>query len=135
MKTKLQVIALIRRLTNGGPLDALPKKHADARVLLALAASSLMPRQRYSEVELNEHLAEWLEGFTHPRCLDHVTIRRGMVDESMLHRDTRGSFYLVNETIVSLVLEPDARSVRPLDVYNEVQFERRRRKRFHPEAS
>jgi hypothetical protein len=126
-----EALSILRRTLKGGLLRHLPRKHSDARFVLALAASSLIPRQRYSEAELNERLCEWLEGFTEPRALDHVTMRRHMIDEFMLLRDIPGTSYQTNETIISTIIEPDVRSIIPRDVFDEVQRAKEQRRQSH----
>ena len=122
-----EVEKMLKRLFNGGELRRLPKGRRDTEALLALAASSLDPRQTYLEKDLNEALKEWLEGFTY-RTLDHVTIRRYLVDLNMLIRDERGSWYRTNQAVINTIIEPDARSIRPIEIYEAVLQERQARK-------
>ena len=96
---------------------------------MALAAASLNEERPYSEGEVNEHLVAWLQGFTSPISLDHVTVRRYLVDLNFLHRHPSGSFYWVHEAAVASVLEPEARSIHPRDVLSEIQRQRETRKR------
>ena len=51
-----------------------------------------------------------------------------MVDIFMLLRDPHGRSYRTNQTVINQVIEPEARSVQPLLVMNEVAAERVKRK-------
>lgn len=122
---------ILRRLFKGGEIERLPKRPGDARFLLALIASSLQPSQHYSERDLNVHLTEWLAGFTCPIGLDHVTVRRYLVDHGFVLRDAEGSWYTVNTAVVGSVLDASAMEVYPRDIFDEVQLERLARKRAY----
>ena len=123
-----EVKGVFRRIFNGGEMRRLPKSHKDTEAVLVLAASSLDPRETYSEHELNIALSEWMAGFVDPATMDHVTLRRCMVDIFMLLRDPHGRSYRTNQTVINQVIEPEARAVQPLLVMNEVAAERAKRK-------
>ena len=119
---------MLRRLFNGGELRRLPKSRKDTEVLLALAASVLDPREQYTEAEVNELLGDWLYSFASQISLDHVTIRRYLVDYNMLLRDEPGTWYRTNQAVINTFIEPDARSIIPRDIMEAVQQEREQRK-------
>ena len=130
-----QVMKVLARLLSGGPIEHLPRKFSDTELLMALAASSFNAKQKYSEKEVNEHLIHWLKEFTHPTGLDHVTIRRYLVDLNFLLRNPSGSSYWINEAVIASMLEPEARTIHPRDVLAEVQRQREERKRsIHQQA-
>ena len=106
----------------------MPKSTKDAEIVLALAAASFDPRLAYSEAEVNEHLAEWLAEFTSPIGMDHVTVRRYLIDYCFLLRDVSGTTYTTNQTIINLTIEPAARSIQPRLILEELERERRQRK-------
>ncbi|WP_038019553.1 DUF2087 domain-containing protein [Synechococcus sp. PCC 7335] len=124
-----QVKKMLSRLLNGGLLNRLPKKFSDTELLMASAASSFSAKQQYSEQEVNDHLVNWLRGFTDPTGLDHVTVRRCLIDLKFLLRNPSGSSYWTNEAKISSVLALEARSIHPRDVLSEIQREREARKR------
>lgn len=126
--TSDQVKGVLRRIFNGGEMRRLPKSRKDTEALLALAASSLDPQMTYSEAEVNEAISEWMQGFTDPITLDHVTLRRYMVDTFILLRDPHGTTYKTNQMIINQVIKPEARAVQPLLVLQEVAEERAKRK-------
>ena len=71
----------------------LPKKQLDRHILLISSILKLEPGRRYSENELNDELRTWTSRFGGPFGLDHVTIRRYLVDEKYLARDPAGGTY------------------------------------------
>jgi hypothetical protein len=114
-----------------GLVKRVPKVNKDAKLFLALAASSLDPRSAYSEKEVNAQLMEWMEGFTCTVNLDHVTIRRCLVDHYFLLRDSSGEVYRTNQPIINDVIEPPARSIQPRYLFEEVEREKIERRREH----
>ncbi len=119
----------LRRLLANGPLDAVPKRPTDQDLLVRLAIATLEPEREYGERELNEHLEAWLATFTEPYGIDHVTLRRMMVDSRLLLRTPSGSRYMLSpdagEALESL------RDVHPAQVLEQVREERAERKRRH----
>ena len=72
-KTLAEVETLLKRLFKSGVLLRMPKTRSDAEVMLSLLAATLDPQRNYTEKELNDHLAEWLNGIAEPIALDHVS--------------------------------------------------------------
>src|SRR5262249_481487 len=84
------------RLLAKGPLDKWPKRRGDLDLLLAVAWSAFERRHTYREDEVNDRLNAWLGRFTVAGTLDHVTIRRLMIDARLLLRDDAGRAYRLN---------------------------------------
>jgi len=126
--SKQQAEGRLRRLFQGGVIERIPRNSEDARLFLALAASSFDPRNVYSESGVNEQLKEWMDGFTCPDEMDHVSVRRHLVDSHFLLRDTSGATYRVNQAVINQVIEPAARSIQPRYVLEDVQREKKERK-------
>lgn len=78
----------------GGSL--LKKKIEDQHVLFVSAVQMLEHGHRYSEGELNEALKPWSATFGEGFGLDHVTLRRHLIDEGYLLRDAAGTDYVLN---------------------------------------
>jgi hypothetical protein len=116
----------MRRLLANGPLTAMPKRPKDAELLLALAARRFAAGRTYREPEVNDLLEAWLETFSVPYGIDHVSLRRYLVDAQFLLRDTAGSTYRLN----SRKALPEA-EVDPAQVLAEIKRERATRKRQH----
>ena len=71
-------------------------------------------------------------GFTRPSALDHVTIRRYLVDYRFLLRDPAGASYRTNQTMINTVIEPAARSVQPRVLLDEIRKDQALRRRVNP---
>jgi hypothetical protein len=124
-RTETEVRSTLRRMLANGPLTALPRRAHDLQVLLHLAAARFDPGRAYSEPEVNDRLQAWLEPFSSPFGVDHVTVRRCLVDARLLVRDKAGSTY----ERAKRVLAPA--TVEPAEIMVEVQRERAKRKRLH----
>ena len=74
-------------------------------------------------------LRDWLAGFCAPGGLDHVTMRRELVDAGLLERDKAGASYAVNEARIGDFVAADARLLDPATVLEAVRRERESRKR------
>ncbi len=130
-ENKEQVEKVFRRLLKGGAMRRLPKNKKDLQVFLALAVSAMDPQRQYDEPELNARLIEWMTGFTDPEVMDHVTIRRYLVDYFYLRRDVPGTRYKTNQTMINTVIQPEARSVLPLVLLEEIQRDQAHRRRVN----
>ena len=124
-----QVMGVVTRLVNAGPLEALPKKRSDQAVLLALASTRFKSGRVYRETDVNDALQAWLETFSSPLTLDHVSFRRQMVDDRFLLRDAAGTAYRVNIAKLDLHLTESARSIDPGAVLAAARLQREERKR------
>ena len=97
---------------------------ADQNLLLRLAAGRFAAKRSYTEAEVNEILRGWLATFCAPYGIDHVSMRRYLVDARLLARDTAGSTY----RRAAPAQEADA---DPAQVLAEIRRERAARKRQH----
>lgn len=89
----------------------MPKKELDRHVLLVSATLGLETQRWYSEKELNEELRAWSAQFGGNFNLDHVTLRRYLVDEGYLLRDTAGGQYELATSDLPYTLEKSAEKV------------------------
>ena len=122
MKRPETVHDALRRMLSNGPLTGLPARPGDQDLLAQLAALRFTADRAYTEKQVNETLAAWLATFVAPYGIDHVTLRRMLVDARLLIRDKQGATYLLN-----------ALKVQPLDadpaaVMAEIAAERKERK-------
>ena len=62
-------------------------------MLLLSTVLNLHPDTIYSEPQINKELRRWISRFGTSLTIDHVTLRRYLVDESILLRDQFGSSY------------------------------------------
>ena len=66
---------------------------ADFALLMAAAAHAFAPGRTYTEPEVNERLRAWLAGAGAMLEVDHVELRRWLVDTGALARDGFGRAY------------------------------------------
>jgi hypothetical protein len=114
----------LKRLLANGPLTGFPTRRADQDLLLRLAAARFDPQRAYTEAQVNEILRAWLATFCAPFGIDHVSLRRYLVDARLLARDTAGSSYRV-------AARASREQADPAQVLAEIQRERAARKRQH----
>ena len=114
----------LKRLLANGPLTGYPTRRADQKLLLRLASGRFETGRAYSEREVNGILETWLATFCAPYGIDHVSMRRYLVDARLLARDTAGSTY----RRAAPAQEVDA---DPAQVLAEIRRERAARKRQH----
>lgn len=117
----------LKRLLANGPLTAVPKRPSDQHLLVTLAAAQFEPEKSYREGEVNETLKAWIATFCEPYGMDHVTLRRQLVDSRLLSRTTSGSTYRINRERLG---ETEAvAEIEPAKVLAEVRSDRESRKR------
>ena len=117
----------LKRLLANGALTAVPKRPSDQQLLVTLAAAQFEPRRAYREAEVNETLKAWIQTFCEPYGIDHVTLRRLLVDSRLLSRTTSGSTYRINRDRLG---ETEAlAAIEPAKVLAQIQIERESRKR------
>jgi hypothetical protein len=87
-----------QRVTNlclGGVGPGLPRKRRDRHILLKAAAMVLGQGSEHTEAGINEVLESWLSSLGPAVRLDHVSLRRYLIDEGYVERDLAGSVYRV----------------------------------------
>ena len=119
----------LRRILRSGSLEAFPTHSADLDIVLAVAAVTLMRRRPYNEQEINAALVDWLESVH--GWIDHVTLRRRMVDLGFLKRTVNGSRYFMNYGRVVEVLGDPAVELDAGAIARGVLREREERKRMY----
>lgn len=82
---------------------ALPRKQRDRHILFRAIAQTVEGKSPYSEQDLNRSLREWVASTGLDSSLDHVSLRRYLVEYGYLIRDRAGRLYTVrihgNETV------------------------------------
>ncbi len=123
------VEGLLRRLLHSGRLQGFPRHPERLDTVLAVAAGRLARRWPYAEWEINEELVEWLASVR--ADIDHVALRRRMVDCGFLKRRTDGSVYFLNYRRVADVLGDPAIEVDAGAISDDILRDREARKRSH----
>jgi hypothetical protein len=120
----------LKRMLANGPMTGMPRRPGDQEILARLAAARLEPGKTYTEGEVNVALEAWLESFTEPYGIDHVTLRRLLVDRGLLVRTKSGSTYEVNrDAPQDLEGFRDIEPARMLERVREEREERKKRRR------
>ena len=78
---RFRKLAIKRGLTPGGLLDASPD---DFNLLLLSLRREFVTVRRYNESEINEQLKNWLQTVGAMLEVDHVELRRWLVDLAIL---------------------------------------------------
>lgn len=113
----------------------LPKKDADLHILLISSILKLDPNRTYLEGELNGELRKWTGLFGANFGLDHVTLRRFLVDEKYVARDTAGKSYKRQTSELRCTFDPSIGSLDLEQMIREARDERETRKQLHKKSS
>ncbi len=127
MDPRAETLRALKRLLANGPLTAVPKRPSDQQLVVTLAAAQFEPHRPYSEGEVNETLKAWIRTFCEPHGIDHVTLRRLLVDSRLLTRTTSGSRYQINRE--RLAETQAVATMEPAKVLAEIRSDRESRKR------
>ena len=87
-------IRLIELCSRSG-LSGLPRRTRDRHIVLKSVILTLERTREYSEGEINLELRSWLKGVENRIGLDHVDLRRRLIDHEYLGRSKDGSRYWV----------------------------------------
>jgi hypothetical protein len=71
----------------------LPRRQRDRHILLKSLSMDVSPDRSYTELEINGIIHEWLTEVGQSLGLDHVTLRRTLIDEGYLVRSSAGDSY------------------------------------------
>lgn len=114
-----------------GPADGgFPRKLRDRHILFRSVVAMLDADQRYSEGELNAALGRWSAAVGEGIGIDHVALRRYLVDWGYLRRDPDGTTYSVRpDGTGEVAFEAGVEGVDPVDVVHGAREEARSRKR------
>ena len=123
-------------LCRGSGLTGFPRKKRDRHILLKSVALTLDRRSEYSEPQLNPQLKLWLQDVGAPFHLDHVNLRRYLIDEEFLGRNRDGSRYWVAASSRhQLVFDPEIEEVDVYQLLDQAKAQLVRRKEEFLRAS
>jgi len=115
----------------GGAGSAFPRRMRDRHILYRTIVQSLDPSQKYSEGQVNEVLQHWLLDVGTCLDIDHVTLRRYLIDEMYLFRETNGTAYMVNRAGRAVVeFEESVAAIDPATVIQSAKDRVAERKRL-----
>jgi hypothetical protein len=106
-----------------------PRKPRDQHILFKSMTLMLEPGRDYTEKEVNEGLAKWLDEVGQAVELDHVTLRRYLVDAGYLIRDAAGRSYRVEPESSGTLFEMGIQEINPVAVVEEAYRRTEERKR------
>jgi len=109
-------------LCTGGIGPGLPRRRRDAQIFLRGVAACLQPGVVYDERSVGEALRKFTAAIGPRVDLDHVTLRRYLVDEGFLVRDPGGSSYEVHRSGRGrVVFEQGIDTVDPLQMLSDLR--------------
>ena len=127
--TPADIDTLLRNLLQTGALQALPTNPRVRDTVLAVATGGLVRQRPYAEREVNDVLSAWLESVR--ATIDHVTLRRRMVDLGFLKRTKDGSRYYLNFGRVAAILGDRAVEIDAGAITDEIVRGREARKKAY----
>lgn len=113
----------------------LPKKPTDFHVLLVSSILGLEPGREYREDEVNDELQRWVLLFGSNFGVDHVTLRRHLVDAKHLSRDPAGEAYRLRSPDHPYSYDPGIRSIDLQALISKARKEREMRKQQYSRTS
>jgi hypothetical protein len=112
----------------------IPRKHRDQHILFKSVTLMLETERAYPEGELNECLAKWLSQVGRTVEIDHVSLRRYLVDTGYLTRDSAGRSYQVDPEQALDLFEVGVDEIDPVAVVEEAYRVAEKRKRKYIEG-
>ncbi|MCH7565649.1 MAG: DUF2087 domain-containing protein [Gemmatimonadetes bacterium] len=101
-----------------GRITGFPRRTRDLHILMKSVVLTFDAAAEYSEREVNEELRMWMADICPSFEIDHVTLRRRLIDEGYVERERDGSKYWASvPPMESSLFEPDVESV---DVYEAI---------------
>lgn len=107
----------------------LPRRLRDRQILFKSATLALSPRATYSEDEINAALLQWLDNVGRKIEIDHVSLRRHLIDNGYLKRDLAGDFYSLSFQAISNLFAPAVDTLNPAEVIAQALIRREIEKR------
>ncbi len=105
-----------------------PKKQADREILFVSAVLHLDLDRDYSEGEINDALRKWTARFGDSCGLDHVTLRRYLIDGRYIERDSAGVSYRLVKGDAPITFDAAIKDIDLDQLIIEAKDERERRK-------
>jgi len=106
--------------------NGLPKKPQDRQIVYLSSILKLVPDRLYSESELNEQLQLWTIHFGAQFGLDHVTLRRYLIDDRFIQRDSAGTSYQLAK--IDLTYDPSIADLDLRSLIEQAKIEKEQRK-------
>lgn len=117
-------------------LSGFPKDDVDQHILFKSAVLSIGGAGTFTEKEINEKLKYWINDISQIKNIDHVTLRRCLVDYGYMTRNNDGSCYQLSVSGPQPQLYDD--KINQIDVMEVIKTGREdiaRRKREYMERA
>ena len=98
-------------LTSNSP--EMPRRQRDRQIVLKSIALCLAKDRTYTEQEINSALAAWIGEVAHSLEVDHVTLRRSLIDEKYVERSEDGSLYCLSIPFCADWFAPEVNEIDP----------------------
>ena len=105
-----------------------PKKHQDRHILLKSSTLGLTPGEIYTESQINDNLQGWTSAFGGNFGLDHVTMRRYLIDDGYVQRDPAGGSYQLGASELEFTYDDSIMGLDLEELIRQAQLERERKK-------
>ena len=131
---RLSVLAVRQGITLGALYSA---SRDDFALVLAAAATSFAADRTYTEREVNDRLRHWLATTGTMLDVDHVELRRWLVDNRLLDRDGFGRAYAVGQpapalaSLVAAMSGVDLAQVAATARARDAQVREERKRQWH----
>lgn len=113
----------------------LPKKQVDRHIIFISATLGIEPGRKYSENDINDELRKWTSVFGARYNLDHVTLRRHLVDEGYITRDSSGRSYELVTTDLPYTFDRSLEGLRLEELIDEAKTAKELKKRQYLKGS
>jgi hypothetical protein len=115
----------------------MPRSQRDRQIVLKSIALCLAKNRTYTEQEINAALAAWTAEVGHSLAVDHVALRRSLIDERYLERSEDGSRYRLSIPLCADRFAPEVDGMDPCAVIEQaIDDARAKRARYRsPEES
>jgi len=116
----------------GGAGSAFPRRLRDRHILYRTIIQPMDPSKKYTEEQVNDVLRQWRLDIGACLDIDHVTLRRYLIDELYLTREASGTAYVVNSAGRGFVeFEESVVAIDPVTVIQSARDRASERKRMH----
>jgi hypothetical protein len=113
-------------------LEFFPRKKKDRHILLKSIVLTFDSDRKYTEKEINEKLKKWIEKVNRCSRINHVVLRRALVDDGYLLRKADGSAYSLNiSNEITDRFEPEVDKVDTFQVVSDARKDAEDRRKKH----
>ena len=105
-----------------------PKKQKDRHILLKSSTLGLTPGETYTESQINDNLYEWTSVYGGNFGLDHVTMRRYLIDDGYIQRDPAGGSYQLGASELEFTYDDSITGLDLEEIIQQAKLERERKK-------